>query len=228
VRPESGSELESLLERAGLQASLAARLAQYGSLVLETNRRFNLTGAASPHELADHITDSLTVVPRIIEPYVDVGSGAGLPAIPVAIATGVPVTLIEATAKKAGFLETALQHLGLAGAVIAERAEVAAHQTGLREAFASGTCRALGSAPTVAELLLPLIRIGGVAILQRGRIFPRERTALEDASLMLGGYVESEELLEDDRRLILIGKRGSTPLRFPRRSGIPAKRPLCV
>ncbi|MGB8908956.1 MAG: 16S rRNA (guanine(527)-N(7))-methyltransferase RsmG [Candidatus Cybelea sp.] len=222
------NELEALLERAGAHSGVAARLAEYGRLVLDTNRHFNLTGAKSPVELAAHIADSLTVVRYVLEPYVDVGSGAGLPAIPIAIATGTPVTMIEATAKKARFLEATLERLGLSGTVVAQRAEIAGRQAALREAFASGTCRALGSAPVVAELLLPLIRPGGVGILQRGAIFPDERQALEDASLMLGGRVAGEEPLEGDRRVILVEKLGSTALRFPRRPGIPAKRPLCL
>ncbi|MGB6517219.1 MAG: 16S rRNA (guanine(527)-N(7))-methyltransferase RsmG [Candidatus Cybelea sp.] len=221
------NELEALLERAGADSGLAARLAEYGRIVLDANRRFNLTGAKSPAELAEHIADSLTVVPYLLEPYVDVGSGAGMPAIPIAIATGIPVTMIEATAKKALFLESTLERLGLSGTVVAQRAELAGHEAALREAFAGGTCRAVGSAPMVAELLLPLIRPDGVAILQRGAIFPDERRALEDASLMLGGRVTGEERLEGDRRLILVEKRASTALRFPRRPGIPAKRPLC-
>ncbi len=221
------NELEALLEKSGAHSGLAARLAEYGRIVLDTNRRFNLTGAKSPAELVEHIADSLTVVPYLLEPYVDVGSGAGMPAIPIAIATGIPVTMIEATTKKALFLESTLERLGLSGTVVAQRAEIAGHEAGLREAFAGGTCRAVGNAPMVAELLLPLIRPGGVAILQRGAIFPEERRALEDASLMLGGRVAREEPLEGDRRLILVEKRGSTALRFPRRPGIPAKRPLC-
>jgi 16S rRNA (guanine527-N7)-methyltransferase len=226
VRPLD-NEFEALLEKAGAHSRLAARLAEYGRIVLDTNRLFNLTGAKSPAELAEHIADSLTVVPHLREPYVDVGSGAGMPAIPIAIATGIPVTMIEATAKKALFLESTLERLGLRGAVVAQRAEIAGHEVALRESFAGGTCRAVGSAPMVVELLLPLIRTGGVAILQRGAIFPDERRALEDASLMLGGRVAREEPLAGDRRLILVEKCASTAPRFPRRPGIPAKRPLC-
>jgi 16S rRNA (guanine527-N7)-methyltransferase len=225
---QADSELAELLQQAGVQPRLAARLGEYGGLVLETNRHFNLTGAKSAAELGDHILDSLTIIPYLVAPYVDVGSGAGMPAIPVAIATGMPVTMIEATTKKARFLESALELLELRGNVVAQRAEIAGHEAGLREVFSCGTCRALGSAPTVAELLLPLLLPGGIAILQRGAIFSDERRALEDASLMLGGRVASEEPLAGDRRLILIEKTGSTPLRFPRRPGIPAKRPLCL
>jgi 16S rRNA (guanine527-N7)-methyltransferase len=220
-------ELEGRLEEAGLEGPLRASLARFGALVLEANRRFNLTGAKTAAEFAPHLIDSLTVVPHLCEPYVDVGSGAGLPALPVAIATGMPVTLIEATAKKARFLETLLETLGLRGAVVAARAEIAGHSEDLRERFASGTARAIGSAPAVAELLLPLIGVGGAAVLQRGLRDEPERAALEDASLMLGGGIEAEHVLPDGRVIILLRKRSPTPPRFPRRPGIPAKRPLC-
>ena len=195
---------------------------------METNKRFNLTGAKTREELEPHIADSLTIASYVVDRLVDVGSGAGLPAIPIAIATGVHVTLIESTRKKAQFLERVLDELGLQGEVIAQRAEVAAHEERLRERFASGTARAVSSAPTVAELLLPFLAVGGVAVLQRGTIEDRERTALEDASLMLGARVESEVALDDRRRVVLVRKTSSTPLRFPRRTGIPEKRPLCL
>ncbi|MBV8723287.1 MAG: 16S rRNA (guanine(527)-N(7))-methyltransferase RsmG, partial [Candidatus Eremiobacteraeota bacterium] len=87
--------------------------------------------------------------------------------------------------------------------------------------------RAVASAPTVAELLLPFVGPGGVAILQRGTIDARERAALQDAVLVLGGVFEEERQLDGDRRIVLLRKTGPTPPRFPRRTGIPQKRPLC-
>ena len=222
------SELEGLLEAAGVEARVAAPLARFGELVLEGNRRANLTGAKSPEELVSHLLDSLTVAPYLREPYVDLGSGAGFPAIPLAIATGARVTMVEATAKKARFLEETLERLGLAGEVLAERAERAGHMVHLRERFASGTARAVASAPTVAELLLPFIAEGGTAIVQRGRFEERERVALEDASLMLGARFESEHELGGDRRIVILRKESATPIRFPRRIGVPEKRPLCM
>jgi 16S rRNA (guanine527-N7)-methyltransferase len=198
-------------------------------LVLEARRRFNLTGATTASQLAMHLLDSLTVAPYICGPYVDVGSGAGFPAIPAAIVTGEPVTLVEAAAKKARFLESVLQELRLVGTVIGERAERAARSAKLRESFASGTARAIGTAPTVAELLLPFIAIDGLAVLQRGRADAAELRSLEDAALMLGGEVEGHKVSGDGaRRLIFIRKVRPTPDRFPRRTGIPAKRPLCT
>ncbi len=84
---------------------LVAALARYGGLVLEANTRLNLTAAKTPEEIGEHIADSLTLLPDLRPPYVDVGSGAGFPAIPLAIATGIEVTMIEATTKKARVLE---------------------------------------------------------------------------------------------------------------------------
>jgi 16S rRNA (guanine527-N7)-methyltransferase len=222
------SELETLLEPAGLAPGIRERLARYGMLVLDAGRRFNLSGAKTEAEIAEHLLDSITVAPYVVEPYVDVGSGAGFPAIPVAIVTGGTATMIEATAKKARFLESALEALAIRGRILSERAEIAAHRQDLREQFASGTGRALGSAPTVAELLLPFIAVGGTAVLQRGQIAAIERQALDDAVLMLGGVVENEIGLNGDRRLVIVRKRDSSPGRFPRRPGIPAKRPLCM
>jgi 16S rRNA (guanine527-N7)-methyltransferase len=221
-------ELRALLEAAGVDDAHRDALARFGDLVLATNRRFNVTGAKSAAELAPHIVDSLTVVPYVREPYVDVGSGGGFPAIPIAIVTRAHVTMIETTVKKARFLREALEAFGLRGEVVAERAEVAGHDQRLRERFASATARAVSSAPTVAELLLPLVETGGVAILQRGREDDRERQALEDAALMLGGRIEAEHDLGDGRRIVLARKTGETPHRFPRRTGVPEKRPLCL
>jgi 16S rRNA (guanine527-N7)-methyltransferase len=174
------------------------------------------------------LLDSLTIVPYVSAPYVDVGSGAGLPAIPAAIAAGIPVTMIETTRKKARFLQHAMAELHLDGEVIAQRAEVAAHDETLRERFASATARAVAVAPTVAELVLPFLAIGGAAVLQRGKLDPRERTALDDAALMLGGAVESEIALDGERRIVLVRKNTATAIRFPRRTGVPEKRPLCM
>jgi 16S rRNA (guanine527-N7)-methyltransferase len=220
-------ELEALLEEAGIETGLRHRLAGYGARVHEMNRRFNLTGAKTLPDVAFQLLDSLTVAPYVRDPYIDVGSGAGFPAIPVAMASGVAVTMIEATAKKARFLRETIAALTLPGEILAERAEVAAHHAEWRERFASGTARALASAPTVAELLLPFIAIGGAAVLQRGNVSDEERRSLEDAALMLGGEVEAEHELEAGRRILVVRKRRATPERFPRRIGLPEKRPLC-
>lgn len=195
--------------------------------MLDANLRINVTGARAAQEIAEHICDSLSVIPYVREPYVDIGSGAGFPAIPVAIAAGIAPTMIEATAKKARLLESMLRELDLRGNVVAARAEVAGRDPALRDHFASGTARALGSAGAVVELLLPFLTVGGTAVLQRGRMEPSEQAALEDAAAVLGATLEAETKIGGNRRILLIRKRLPTPARFPRRTGVAQKRPLC-
>src|SRR6185437_7758920 len=89
------------LAGAGIAPPLLDRLADYGTRVLETNRRFNLTGAKTGDEIAEHLVDSTSVLPYVGGDLIDVGSGAGFPAVVVALAAAVPVTLIESARKKA-------------------------------------------------------------------------------------------------------------------------------
>lgn len=219
--------LQEALAARGVDAALAARLAQYGALLLEANRSTNLTGAQSAQDLAEHLLDSLTLVPYVKAPLADVGSGGGLPAIVLAIAAGADVTLIEATRKKAAFLERAARKLHVEARVLAQRAELAGRDPGLREAFDTATARAVASAPAVLELTVPFLRIGGRALLQRGTLEPREREAVVDAAPMLGARLAEELRLDGDRRILIVEKVTPTPARFPRRVGIPEKRPLC-
>jgi len=211
----------------GVAADLAERLATYGVLLLEATRRVNLTAARTAEALVPHLLDALTLAPFVRGALVDVGAGGGLPGIPLALATAQRVTLVEAVAKKADFLENALTRLGLDGVVRAGRAEVLAHDPALRGTFLTATARAVGSASTVAELTLPFLAPGGVALLQRGAMDERERAAVADAAEMLGGALVEERRLTGERRIVIIEKRGETPGRFPRRTGVPTKRPLC-
>jgi 16S rRNA (guanine527-N7)-methyltransferase len=222
------AELEDILEAAGVGAELRGRLSRFGRMVLDANRSFNLTGAKTEHELAEHIIDSLTLVPYVKAPIVDIGSGAGFPAIPLSLATGSAVTLIESTRKKAQFLQGVVDTFRLEGRVENDRAEIAARAEALRDRFETGTARAVGSGPTVLELVLPFVAPGGTALLQRGKLDDRERAAMSDAASMLGAEIKSEVQLLGDRRIIIARKRSETPQRFPRRPGIPAQRPLCV
>ncbi|TAM75281.1 16S rRNA (guanine(527)-N(7))-methyltransferase RsmG [bacterium] len=204
------------------------RLAAYVELLLSANRSVNLTAARTPEAVWEHIEDSLTVAPYIAKgELVDVGSGGGFPAIPLAIVCEVRVTLIEAVAKKAAFLRSALTELGLEGEILVGRAETIAHEAAYRERFATATARAVASAPAVLEFTLPLLRVGGRAVLQRGRMGEVELRAVEAASPMLGGGPPVETALEGEHRLLVIEKLAMTPVRFPRRVGVPQRKPLC-
>jgi 16S rRNA (guanine527-N7)-methyltransferase len=218
--------LEALLEPVWPDAGQRRRLAEYGALLAERNAVMNLTSARDPASLAGHIADALTIARFIDGPLIDVGSGGGLPGIPLAIVCGTPVTLLESVMKKARFLEEALAALGIEGAVVTERAEAAAHEPRLRGQFARATARAVGSLSTVLELTLPFLATGGMAVLQRGAIDDAERDAAADAASMLGGAVEAVEDVGPGRRVLLVRKTGPTAGRFPRRTGVPAQRPL--
>jgi 16S rRNA (guanine527-N7)-methyltransferase len=223
----TGDERASELLSGAVEAQFVEPLARFAALVLEANERFNLTGAKTADEFVPHILDSVTVVPYIREPYVDVGSGAGLPGIPAALVTGARTTLIEATAKKAAFLRDAIEALGLSAKVDvrAARAEDAGRDPNLREHFQSATIRAVASGPAALELTAPFLSVGGVAILQRG---PAGRTEpLAAAAEQLGCRIEAERFVgEGNRRLVLIEKLVHTDARFPRRVGLAQKHPL--
>jgi 16S rRNA (guanine527-N7)-methyltransferase len=222
------ASLPQLLEAAGIEPGVRDRLTQYGRLVLETNRSVNLTGAKSEDDLAPHLLDSLSLLPFLGADLIDVGSGAGFPAIPLAIASGRPITMVETTQKKALFLRRVLDELQLEGEVVNERAEVAGHVERLRDRFTTGTARAVGSGPTVMELVLPFLAAGGLALLQRGKLDETERSAMSDAGPMLAAEVEAEVPAGGERRIVLVRKLGATPQRFPRRAGVPDQRPLCL
>ncbi|HMD02688.1 MAG TPA: RsmG family class I SAM-dependent methyltransferase [Candidatus Baltobacteraceae bacterium] len=203
------------------------RMAEFVRRLLERNARMNLTGARSDAAVAEHIEDALSLVPFIAPPYVDVGSGGGFPAIPLAIATGVRTTMVEATAKKAEFLREMVDGLALDAEVVVDRAERVARDLEYRERYGSATARGVGGVATVLELMLPLLQLGGVAILQRGAPDLNEPRILADASLALGGRLEAEHTVRGGRRILLVRKVEQTSARFPRRVGLPEKRPLC-
>lgn len=225
---EERTALAERLASSGVEIRLVEPLARFGAMLLETNRRFNISGADTPEELLPHLLDSLSIVPYVQGPLIDIGSGGGLPAIPLALAAGIQITMVESTTKKAAFLEAALGMLGLEGRVIPQRAELAGRDPALRERFACATARAVSSAPTVLELAVPFLRVGGVAVLQRGQMQDRERNAVVDAAPMLGAELAHEIPLDGERRVLLVRKVEHTPQRFPRRTGVPEKRPLCL
>ncbi|HTD37052.1 MAG TPA: 16S rRNA (guanine(527)-N(7))-methyltransferase RsmG [Candidatus Limnocylindrales bacterium] len=227
MTPLPEPDAHAALLAAGVEEPLATRLAVYAALVLDANRGLNLTGAKTGAAFAEHILDALTLRTDVVAPLIDVGSGNGLPGIPLALATGARVVLLEPIKKRARFLEHAVAQLGIDGQVLDVRAEDAARNPVYRETFWTATARAVASAPTVAELTVPFLAVGGRALLQRGSLEPVERDAVADAALVLGAELVEERPLDGARRIVLLEKRTPTSARFPRKNGIPTKRPLC-
>ncbi|MFC1906874.1 16S rRNA (guanine(527)-N(7))-methyltransferase RsmG [Chloroflexota bacterium] len=209
--------------------------------LVDWNRRFNLTAITEYEEVQmKHFLDSLTVTLALTPPtggrdcrVIDVGTGAGLPGIPLKIlCPGIRLVLLDATAKKSTFLHHLKGELGLEDIeIVIGRAEEIAHLGEYRERFDLVLSRAVANLPALAELALPFCAIGGSFIAQRKGAVEKEALEADKACRVLGGKlseIKSIKLdeLGDDRYLVVIDKISPTPGKYPRRPGIPAKRPL--
>ena len=213
----------------------------YYQELVDWNRRVNLTSITGYEEVqVGHFLDSLTVTLAMKLPagggsfgIIDVGSGAGLPGIPVKILLpDVKLVLLEATAKKANFLRHLIAKLVLDNVeVVVGRAEEVAHEAQFRERFELVLSRAVAPLPTLAELTLPFCTVGGSFVAQKKGTIGPEVSKASKAITMLGGNlrevkgVDLEEF-SDKRWLIVVDKVMPTPQQYPRRPGIPAKRPI--
>lgn len=222
-----------------------AAFARYCEILLEANRRLNLTSVVEPAEVATrHFLDSLTCALPLLARWgsavavpalrtIDVGSGAGFPGVPLKLVLPqLELTLLEATAKKAAFLRQLVAALGLTGVtVIAERAETLARVAGHREAYDLALARALAPLAPLLELTLPFLRLGGVLVAPRRGDLPAEIAAAAYACETLGGGTPTVvpitvPPLADGRALVVVEKVRPTPTAYPRRPGVPTKRPL--
>ena len=215
---------------------------RYFSELVEWNRNVNLTAIVDPDEVAaKHFRDSLSVARAIPDEtlaggsLVDVGSGAGFPGLPLKIAwPGLRVTLVESVGKKTAFLRHIVDTLQLEWVEVHNgRAETLAREPRLRESFDVATARAVAHMAALAELTLPFCKAGGTVVAQKKAGIDEELKEAEAAISLLGGELERIEVVddvepEDPRWLVVLRKVAPTPERYPRRPGIPAKRPLQV
>jgi 16S rRNA (guanine527-N7)-methyltransferase len=172
--------------------------------------------------LLEHLGNARSVV--------DVGSGGGLPGLVVKIARPeLAVTLIEADQAKAAFLVQASARLGLGGVeVVAKRAEEAGQDLRYREAFDAATARALAAMPVLAELCLPFVRVGGRLLAQKTE--KEDVAAAAHAIEVLGGaparIVAAPSAARLGGTVVVVAKERPTPAAYPRRPGVPARKPL--
>lgn len=214
-----------------VDAEGAQRLLRYVELLLDANERTNLTRIVEPQEVLDkHLVDALLGLSRLESPLVDIGSGGGIPGLVLAcVRPGWAITLVESVSRKASFLRQAAEALGLDGVTVrGERAEVLG-QGELRERFRCVTLRAVSSVSTCLELGLPLAAPGGGVLLYRGPQLEEPERAARVAEQLGGGAPQARAHSLPDgakRTLVWVPKVCATPERFPRRDGVPAKRPL--
>lgn len=241
---DARDELERLLADApGLAAILPPGFVdvaeRYVYLLLVANRRTNLTRVVDPREVARfHLLDSLAALPLIdaagIANVVDIGSGGGLPAIPLAIARPeLRWLLVESVAKKAEALRGFVAELRLAGVDIADRrAETIGADPAHRGQHDLVTARACAPLPVLVELAMPLLRPGGTLLAWKGPLLPTDEEVRRGAlaAAQLGGgrprLQPSGAVALGGHLFVVIRKEGPTPDRFPRRPGVAERRPL--
>lgn len=244
---EPADNLEQLVQGA---AALGITLSEgqqqaftaYARLLLAWNERMNLLGPAAVQALwSRHLLDALTLVRALPpghdwagEPHslIDVGSGAGLPGIPLHILfPHWQITLLEATGKRAQFLEHARQELELTNMlVVTGRAEDVAHDADHRAAYDLCVARAVTRTPALVELTVPFVVVGGYVVLYKTLSgLSEELQAAEPARVLLGAAppaVAPVGTSDDGLCLVRYAKQRRTPKSLPRKAGMPEHRPL--
>ena len=236
------STLEQGAARLGLRLSVAQLegFRRYYRWLIRWNDRINLTTVTEWEAVQTrHFLDSLSVIEAVpaatLESgrFVDIGTGAGLPGIPLKLAfAGARGTLVDATAKKVDPLNRLVDDLGLDGIeAIHGRAETLGHSDELREGFDLVVARAVAPMPVLAELTLPFCRVGGTVVVHKTDRAEAEILSAEYAIAVLGGEVSHTveatwEGPDSGRKLIVVEKVRETPANYPRRPGMPSKRPL--
>jgi len=243
ARPEIRRSLVDAAAQLGIHLTTAqlARLDQLGAALREGNRRVNLTRITDPAEIETrHVLDSLSAALPVLDRLnageslrlVDVGSGGGMPGVPLKIAfPALRVTLVESVNKKAEFLRQTIADLSLSDVdVLAERAETAAHLADHRDGYDIATARALGSLPVVVELCAPFLQPGGLLIAMRSGDLDAELVRAAPAFKTLRVWSRTPIYLDipglPGHGLVVGEKYAPTPEAYPRRPGMPRKRPL--
>jgi len=210
----------------------------YEQELMSWNEKFNLTAIRDVEQIRNkHFLDSLTCVrawgdnqPKSL---IDVGTGAGFPGIPLKIIyPSMQLTLVESVGKKTKFCQHIVNILKLKHVdIIQDRAEVLGQNPKYREKYEWAVARAVANLPVLVEFLIPLVRLGGGVIAQKGESGPAETQNASNAIHILGGTLR--QLLPvtipgvvEERYLVIIDKKARTPKLYPRRTGIPARQPL--
>jgi len=226
----------------GLNARQIEQFELYYQKLVQWNKKVNLTAITDYQEAqVKHFLDSITVTSALTTEEVnqasfniiDIGTGAGFPGIPLKILLTKPrLVLVDSTAKKVAFLRYITQELELDRVeTVCGRAEKIAHLPLYRQQFDLVVSRAVASLPALVELALPFCRIGGKFVAQKKGEVEQEIKKAGKAIEALGGRLDQAKRIEleelsDERYLVIIDKIYPTPEEYPRRAGIPMRRPI--
>jgi len=214
---------------------------QYLELLIQWNQKINLTSLKTPQEIIiKHFLDSISCI-KVFDKYIDiegisiidVGTGAGFPGIPIKIVCpSISLSLLEARKKKTIFLEKIVEEMNFQRVEILNgRAEAFGKCPDYREKYDIALSRAVALLSTLSEYCLPLIRVGGLFVAQKGRSYKEEiDKALKTVQLLGGELIGVENVripfINQERYLLVIKKIKDTPSKYPRKEGLPQKRPL--
>jgi len=213
-------------------------LETYQQELNEWNSRYNLTAIHDPEKIrVKHFLDSFSpylVLKNIsLKNIIDIGTGAGFPGIPLKILLPkTDVVLVDSNHKKTEFCQHIIDRLGLSGIqVLHERVERLAKEETYREQFDWAIGRAVAQLSTLCEYMLPFVRMGGSILAMKGDQGPIEVQQAQQAIDILGGELNQVKRINlpgvtEDRYLITVVKKASTPEKYPRRVGVPNKKPL--
>lgn len=210
----------------------------YYKLLIEWNEKINLTAITEFDEvLKKHFLDSIAIV-KVIDvnqeaSFIDIGTGAGFPGIPIKIAfPNMKVTLLDSLNKRVIFLEEVISKLQLTGIeAIHGRAEDFAKEGMLRESFDYSVSRAVANLSSLCEFCLPYVKVGGKFISYKSEKAKEEMVASKNAITTLGGSIFACENFslpgtDMERNFVVIEKVNPTPAKYPRKAGTPIKKPL--
>ena len=221
-----------------LTAEQIGQFSVYNEMLLDWNTRMNLTALTAPEDVAvKHIIDSLTAYDAALfdgaRTLIDVGTGAGLPGIPLAVyAPHLTVTLLDSLNKRVRFLTEVTAAMGLPNVrCIHARAEEAARTAEHRAAYDIVVSRAVARLPVLLEYTLPFVRVGGTLLALKGRAYAEEqKEARRAAEVLGGGRITARPVhlpgLDDVRAILTVTKERQTPAAYPRGGGAPTRRPL--
>ncbi len=217
------------------------KFSQYLELLIQWNQKINLTSLKTPPEIIiKHFLDSISCI-KVFDKYIDiegisiidVGTGAGFPGIPIKIVCpSINLSLLEARKKKTIFLEKIVEEMNFQRVEILNgRAEAFGKCPDYREKYDIALSRAVALLSTLSEYCLPLIRVGGLFVAQKGRSYKEEiDKALKTVQLLGGELIGVENVripfVNQERYLLVIKKIKDTPSKYPRKEGLPQKRPL--
>jgi 16S rRNA (guanine527-N7)-methyltransferase len=221
-----------------LTARQIAAFQRYEDELLEWNSRMNLTAIRDREGIrTKHFLDSLSCIlafrERPPERLIDIGTGAGFPGIPLKIIyPRMKLTLVESVGKKLEFCRHIVETLDLEDVTLLQaRAEALGQDRAHRERYDWAVARAVANLPVLAEYLLPLVSLGGKMLAQKGESAHAEAVAAEKAIRVLGGELQQiipvlVPGIAEERYLIVVDKVATTPPGYPRRVGLPARRPI--